>query len=305
MRALSISGRLAGLVLAATLTGLVPAAAQELFATPQDAATALVEAARHPGEGRLDRIFGPGGAGMLSSGDPDEDQRHLDEFLALASRRTDVVAGPGDDKVLVFGTDGWQFPVPLKPVDGKWGFDLVAGQQELTDREIGRNELAVIAACGDFVAAQREYYASLHDDQPVPQYARRFISTPGRHDGLYWDPDSPSDRSPLGDRITPATAGASAGTGRPQAYNGYFFRILTRQGSAAPGGAYSYLVRERLLAGFAMVAWPERWGETGVMTFQCDQMGTVYEANLGERTARRAATILSFDPGPGWTRLDN
>ncbi|WP_029349272.1 DUF2950 domain-containing protein [Bosea sp. 117] len=289
--------------LAGALLLLTPAAAQETFPSPEAAAAALVEAARAPGQGALEKIFGPGGRELLASGDDDVDSFRREVFLNLAAGRIDVADGDNGGKVLVFGKVGWRFPIPLKQAGGSWTFDLVAGRQEITDRAIGRNEMTAIGACADYVAAQKEYFASLHDDEPVQQYARRFISTPDRHDGLYWPPAGPGDRSPLGERIAAAAAQRDA-TGKPQPYEGYFYRILTRQGPNAPGGAYDYMIKGRLLGGFAMIASPERWGETGVMTFLCDQRGRVYEINLGPKTSTLAPEITAFDPGPDWKPVD-
>ncbi|GLK84268.1 DUF2950 domain-containing protein [Ancylobacter defluvii] len=294
-----LAGSLFGAVLALTQ----PLAAQQSFPTPEAAAAALVETARQSGHEQLDNIFGSGASDLLVSGDEKADRQRLDAFLDLATKGVSVVDGPDGEKVLAFGTVGWRFPIPLKQTGGAWSFDLAAGRQEVLDREIGRNEITAIGACADYVAAQKEYFASLHDDQPVQQYARRFISTPGRHDGLYWAPETPDDRSPLGDRIAAAALERVAETGKPRAYNGYIYRILTRQGREAPGGAYSYMVNGRLLAGFAMLAYPERWQETGIMTFLCDQRGQVYERNLGRQTASVAAKIDVFDPGKEWTRV--
>ncbi|GGF66728.1 hypothetical protein GCM10007301_28000 [Azorhizobium oxalatiphilum] len=262
----------------------------------------MVEAARHPGEDRLDKIFGPGARDLVLSGDAAVDTKRLDDFLALAAKGTTVLDGPNATRVLAFGPQNWPFPVPLKQASGQWTFDLAAGRDEIIARAIGRNETIAIGACGDFVAAQREYFSSTHDGDPIPQYARRFISTPGMQDGLYWQPVSSADRSPLGDRIADAGIDASAPSERPRPYNGYVYRILTRQGPAAPGGAIDYMVGDRLLAGFAMLAYPARWQETGVMTFLCSQNGSVYEANLGPKTEKLASQIRSFNP-KGWRRV--
>ena len=281
-----------------------PACAQETFATPEAAEQALVEAARNPGQGALDRIFGPSGAEMLSSGDAETDKTRIADFLALADKGAGVVDGEGGHKLLTFGSGGWQFPIPLQPVSGGWTFDLAAGKQAMTDRVIGRNELMAIGACTDYVAAQKEYFAAFHDDDPVQHYARRLLSTEGRHDGLWWQPTSPTDISPLGDRIAASAIESGKEAGQPRSYHGYVYRILTRQGAAAPGGAYDYLVGGRLLAGFALIAYPERWGETGIMTFLCDQRGQVYERNLGKGTSAAAQTITTLDPTADWARVE-
>lgn len=281
------------------IAACLPASAQQAFATPDAAAKALVDAARDPVTGILDRIFGPGGRDLLVSGDAAVDQARIADFLALAEKGSAVADGEGDRKVLVFGNQGWRFPIPLQKKDGGWSFDLAAGKQAIIDRRVGMNELAAIGVCSDFVAAQNEYRNSLHDGEPVQQYAKRILSSPGRRDGLYWPPANAADRSPLGDRITGAIT--EGGDGRPRSYRGYVFRILMAQGPSAPGGAYDYLVKGRLLAGFALLAYPLTWGETGIMTFLCDQRGNVWERNLGERTPALAGAIRFFDPGVGWS----
>ncbi|WP_244644451.1 DUF2950 domain-containing protein [Azorhizobium oxalatiphilum] len=276
--------------------------AQQSFASPEAAATALVEAARHPGDGQLEKLFGLGARDLLLSGDAAVDHKRIDTFLALAAQGTTVLDGPNATRIIAFGRENWAFPIPLKPSNGQWVFDLAAGRDEIITRNIGRNETIAIGACGDFVAAQREYFSQTHDGDPIPQYARRFISSPGLRDGLYWPPDTPDDRSPLGDRIADAGLDGVTASDRPQPYNGYIYRILTRQGAGAPGGAFDYMVAGRLLAGFAMLAFPARWQETGVMTFLCSQNGSVYELNLGPRTEKLATQIRSFDP-KGWRRV--
>ena len=275
-----------------------PASAQQSFSKPDDAAQALVDAARNPGLGALDRIFGPGGRELLSSGDEATDASRIADFLALAEKGRSVADGPDGRKILVFGKDGWRFPIPLRESAGQWTFDLAAGREEMRDRTIGVNELRAIAACAVYGAAQREYFASLHDDDPVQQYAQRIVSSPGQHDGLWWPAEDAADRSPLGDRIAAAEVTGGAEATSP---DGYVYRILTRQGPNAPGGAYDYLVAGRMLAGFALVAWPERWDETGVMTFLCDQRGQVWQRNFGPRTSEHASRIRSLDPGREWS----
>lgn len=290
---------LASLVTLGSLAAASGASAQQVFATPDAASAALVDAAKHPGEGRLDAIFGPGGRDLLASGDPDLDRQHTEEFLGLAERASTVTDGEDGEKLLVYGDSGWVFPVPLKKGKDGWSFDVAAGRQEIIDRAVGRNEYMAIDACADYVAAQNEYFASLHDGQPVQQYAARFLSSPGTHDGLYWPPESQTDMSPLGNRI--AGEIDTGEDGGPGIYHGYHYRILTRQGPDAPGGAYDYKVNGRLLAGFAMLAYPADWGTSGVMSFLCDQRGEVYQSNLGPDTGKLAERILSFNPGPGWT----
>ena len=274
--------------------------AQQAFPTPEAAAAALVAAAKEPGSGKLDAIFGGEANALLSSGDAALDASHIADFLTLAARGQTVADGAAGEKLLVFGDAGWRFPIPLKPDGAGWTFDIAAGKQHVADLTIGENELVAIGACADFNAAQAEYFQSLHDDQPVQQFARKLVSSDGLHDGLYWPPASQSDRSPLGDRIAAAVV-TGAGPAAARSYHGYHFKILTRQGASAPGGAYDYLVKGRLLAGYAMLAWPATWGETGVMTFLCDQRGTVYQRNFGPETDRLAPTISVFNPWSAWS----
>jgi hypothetical protein len=295
--------KLMGAIFVASLTiGLPQAHAQQAFDSPVTAAKALVDAARSPAPGTLDRIFGPGAAALLNSGDPETDKTRIASFLDLAEKGQSVTDGEGGRKVLVFGASGWRFPIPLRASNGAWTFDLAAGKQAVIDRKIGLNELAAIGACADYVAAQNEYRATLHDDEPVQQYARKLISTPGKHDGLFWEPASAADRSPLGDRITRAID--KGANGKAGSYRGYVFRILTGQGADAPGGAYSYMAGGRMLAGFALLAYPAAWGETGVMTFQCDQRGRVYQSNLGPNTQGAVRNITLFNAGQGWSPVD-
>jgi Protein of unknown function (DUF2950) len=282
------------------LHGAGSAIAQQVFPTPEAASQALVEAARNPGQGAIDKIFGPEGSRLLSSDDAEVDRERTEDFLALASRGTSVVDADAGGKVLVFGSDGWRFPIPLHSAPGGWTFDIVAGKQAITDRAIGRNEFTAMGACADYVDAQYEYFDSLHDDEPVQQFAQRLLSSPGKHDGLWWAPADATDISPLGDRIAETAVKTSRESGKPGSYQGYIYRILTQQGPSAPGGAYEYLAKGRLLAGFALIAYPEEWGKTGVMTFLCDQRGQVYERNLGPTTSQRAGAIKAFDPGAGW-----
>ncbi|WP_336800949.1 DUF2950 domain-containing protein [Kaistia sp. MMO-174] len=294
--------------LGALLAGVVlfshQARAQEVFPSPEAASTALVAAAKAPERGMLDKIFGDGARELIASGDEAVDKQRLSDFLVLAGDGSAVTDGDGGAKVLTYGADHWPFPIPLKQVAGGWAFDLDAGKERIADMTIGQNELVAIGACADYVAAQNEYFRTLHDNQPVQQFARRLVSSDGRHDGLYWAPETATDRSPLGDRIVAAAVHASKDPALPGSYHGYHYRILTRQGPAAPGGAYNYLVKDRMLAGFALVAYPETWGETGIMTFLCDQRGDVYQRNLGATTSRVAPQIRSFNPGPDWERVE-
>jgi hypothetical protein len=284
------------------LAASAPGAARaiESFQTPEAAADALVAAAKSPGSGGFTTIFGEEGAALLSTGDSAADARNLADFLELAAESRSVVEAADGEKTLAFGKIDWQFPIPLKQDNAGWQFDVVAGREAISNATIGENELVAIGACADYVAAQTEYFQSLHDEEPVQQFAKRLVSSDGLHDGLYWPPEEPTDRSPLGDRIV-AAAVAPGLDGGPGSYHGYQFRILTRQGAAAPGGAYDYRLNGRMLAGHALIAWPAIYGETGIMTFLCDQRGVVYERNFGPDTNNVAPAIRTFNPNPSWS----
>lgn len=203
---------------------------------------------------------------------------------------------------IAVGDKGWTLPIPLVKADTGWRFDLKAGEREMKVRRIGRNELAVIQVMQAYVDAQREYAQVDRDGNGIPEYARQITSTPGRKDGLYW-PAAAGDPSPLGRRF----ADAAADTGRRPAgtFHGYRYRILAAQGPAAAGGARDYVVADRMTGGFALIAWPATWGETGIMTFIINNDGIVYERNLGPDSARAVERIRAYNPDGMWRRTDN
>jgi hypothetical protein len=206
-------------------------------------------------------------------------------------------------RVLIVGNEGWPFPVPLVKAANGWRFDTAAGRQEVLSRRIGRNELAVIQICRTYVEAQRIYAASGHDGQAAGVYATKFRSDPGKQNGLYWPAGRKERRSPLGDLVANAAAeGRSIGEGpAPAPFHGYHFKILTAQGPAASGGAKSYVAEGRMSGGFALVAWPARYGVTGIMTFVVNQDGSLHEKDLGAGTAATAKAMKAYDPGAAWT----
>jgi hypothetical protein len=197
------------------------------------------------------------------------------------------------------GTDGWTLPIPLVKTDGGWRFDTNAGAEEIRVRRIGRNELAVMQTLLAVYDAQREYASEDRDGDSLRQYAAKLRSSPGKHDGLYW-PTRPDERpSPIG----PVLAAAGGRGTSVDGYHGYHYKLLTQQGVNAPGGPYNYLVRGKLVGGFGVMAWPVRYGDTGVMSFIINHDGQIYEQDLGRDSARKAAAAKSFDPGPGWRRV--
>jgi len=267
-----------------------PASAQQAFPAPEPAFEALVDGLARHDDALVRRVLGPGYAKVLPLGEHVEHDRV--DFLA-AWAKGHRVERTGDEAHLVLA-DGWSMPLPLALRDGAWRFDLAAGAQEMRVRRIGRNELAAINAMSAYVDAQREYAQADRNGDGVLEYARRMISRPGQHDGLYW---------PAGADEPPSPAGPLLDTGDLEdGYHGYRFRILQAQGSSADGGARSYVRHGRMTDGFGLVAWPARYGDTGVMTFIVNHDGVVYQKDLGARTAEAAAAIRRFDPGMGWTK---
>jgi Protein of unknown function (DUF2950) len=216
-----------------------------------------------------------------------------------------AAVAPEPAAVLQVGEDGWPLPIPMRRggPEGRWRFDVRAARQELLARRIGRNELAAIETLRAIVDAQRDYALTAGRQGPFRAYARRFFSSPGARDGLYWPTGEGEPESPLGPLVAAASDGGYGGRGttdQPQPFHGYLFRILERQGPAAPGGAMAYVVDGRMIGGFAVLAWPASYGNSGVMTFVVSHQGVVYERDLGAGTARLAREITAFDPGPGW-----
>ena len=201
------------------------------------------------------------------------------------------------------GKNGWTLPLPLVKTDAGWRFDVAKGKEEMTNRRVGYNELSAIEACKAYVAAQDEYFRLDRDSNGLREYARRFISTPGTHDGLYWPPENQADISPLDGFAEDANLASRSGE-KPEPYDGYYFRILTAQGPAAPGGAFSYLINGHMLAGYAMVAWPAAYGDSGVETFICGENGVVYQKDLGPNTAALGASMAEFNPDATWKAVE-
>lgn len=279
---------------------------QRSFATPEAAVEALVGTLRAgQGGGRVVAILGAGSAPALRSGDPVADRSARDAFLAAFDARSAIERPTPGTARLVVGADGWTFPFPLRQEGNRWRFDSRAGAQELIDRRIGRNELDAVQVLLAIVEAQGEYAAMARQSGGAPAYARRFTSTPGQRDGLYWHTEPGEAESPLGPLAAAASADGyrTAARGRPQPYHGYFFRILEAQGPSAQGGAQDYVADGRMTGGFAVIAWPARYGNSGIMTFMVNHQGAVYEANLGPNTEMLARRIRVFEPGEGWTRV--
>ncbi len=278
------------------------AVSQQWFATPEDAVTALRSAAEDKDKAALDRVFGPEVHDLLT-GDEVQDANNARNFAAHLAQGCAQVR-EGDDKItLEIGTNNWPMPVPLVKVNGQWHFDTAAGKEEVINRHIGKDELHAISVCRAFVVAQRQFAAANPGTDGKPVYALKFKSSPGLKDGLYWPATGSEPDSPFGPLVAEAHAEGYFGkqTPGPKPFHGYLFRILTRQGKQAPGGKLDYMSRGKLTDGFALVAYPEIWDKSGVMTFIINQDGKLYQRNLGEDTARRASAMKEYNPGPEWT----
>jgi hypothetical protein len=276
------------------------------FATPEAAVAALRLATAAADTNALSEIFGPG-AEDLQNPDRIQATNELKTF-SVALAETNHLERLSDSLVqLEVGDDLWPFPVPIVKKDGVWFFDTDTGKDELLSRRIGKNELATLPVMRAYVDAQREYASNDHDGNQILQYAQRLVSSPGKHDGLYWPPESDEDLSPLG----PLVAYAQAEGYNPELseeeevqrgpYYGYYFKILTRQGKHALGGKYDYVINGNMIAGFAMVAWPADYGGTGVMTFMVNQQGRVYQKDLGPKTSKLVSKMKEYDPDSSWT----
>jgi hypothetical protein len=277
---------------------------QAIFHTPDEAATALKRAFKLQDMEQVKAIFGSQGVEAVASGDPVAD-RHDREVIALAMDQSWRWSPHGDDgKVLIIGDEKWPFPVPLIQTSGGWMFDSEAGKHEVLARRIGGNELGVISLCRDYVGMQKEYATQPHDGKPAGLFAQRMRSAPGRHDGLYWPRMHGEARSPLGDTMAEAAAeGYDQDKPESSPFRGYRYRILKAQGPAAPGGQKSYVVDGAMTGGFAMVAWPAKYGFSGVMTFVVGQDGVVYQKDLGPDTGTLASGMAEYNPDDTWTEV--
>ncbi|MBV1798929.1 DUF2950 domain-containing protein [Siccirubricoccus sp. G192] len=279
----------------------------QAFRTPQEGFAALADAIRAQDERRLLRILGGEARRLIRSGDPVEDRAARERFAAAYTERSEILWTSPYIAMLEVGNDRWPFPIPMvRPAGhaGKWRFDARTGAQELVDRRIGRNEIDTIEVLGAIVAAQDEYSRTAGRRGAFRAYARRFFSTPGMRDGLYWPASDGEPESPLGPLAAAAGAGRYGGPpvpgDAPRPFHGYLFRILEAQGPAAPGGAMDFVVHGQLIGGFGVLAVPAQYGVTGIQTFMTSHAGVVYQRNLGPDTGRTASRINAFDPGPGW-----
>jgi hypothetical protein len=275
-----------------------------LFASPEEATQALLAATKAKDKTAIHEIFGAQAHELLTSGDPVQDKAEFASFATAISQMCNLVR-KGDDKIVLYiGAENWPFPIPLVKKDGQWFFDALAGKDELINRRIGEDEIIAIGVCRAYVAAQREYAGEDRAGDGVLKYAQKLMSTPGKKDGLYWEPVPDEPLSPFGPLVAQAREegyGQNHQKGHHQPFHGYLFKILTAQGADAPGGPYNYIINGNMIAGFALIAYPAHWGDSGVMTFIVNQQGKVYQCNLGENSADLAGAITEFNPDSQWT----
>ena len=274
------------------------------YTTAEDAARDLIETVKKGNLDQLLALFGPEGRELVASSDAANGRRNREVFVAAAAQQWRLEDRGADTKELIIGNEDWPFPIPLVRDARGWRFDTEAGKEEILARRIGRNELAVIDICRAYVGAQRAYARSGHDGKPAGIFARRFNSEPGVHNGLYWPAKRGEPRSPLGDLVAAAAGdGYELGANKePAPFHGYYFRILTAQGPAAPGGAKDYVSNGGMSGGFALVAWPAQYDATGIMTFIVNGDGAVLEKDLGPETAATAKAITRYDPDDTWRK---
>jgi DUF2950 family protein len=278
---------------------------QKSFPSPEEAVKAAVTAAKNNDDKQLVAIFGPGSQELMSSGDPVADKQRREQFLKAYDEKNTLVTD-GDNRIVVIGNNEWPFPIPLVKKGEGWVFDTAKGKEEILNRRIGQNELDAIQVSLAYVDAQREYAMKDRDGSGLRGYAQKIRSDPGKKNGLYWDAKAGEEQSPLGPLAVRARSegyGQNKASDKPVPYRGYYYRILTAQGKAAPGGARSYIVKGKMIGGFALVAYPAEYGNSGVMSFIVNHEGKVFQKDLGKNTASAAASMKEYNPDSAWTEV--
>ena len=298
-------------VLFITLTyGQVLAAAepkQKTFPSPEEAVKALVAALKAGDTKALSALFGPGSKDLVSSGDRVADKANSDRFVSSYEEKNRLEESGTDKVVLYVGNRDWPFPIPVVKREGSWRFDSKEGKEEILARRIGKNELSAIQVCLAYVDAQREYAEKDRDGDGLLEYARKFGSDPGKKNGLYWEAKAGEEQSPLGPLVAAAQEkGYKVGKSgsKPAPYFGYYYRILTAQGKSATGGAYDYVVQGKMIGGFALVAYPAKYGASGIMTFIVNHDGVVYQKDLGKKTEKTALAMKLYNPDATWKKVE-
>ena len=274
---------------------------QKTFASPAEAGKAFLDAARSGDETALLAIFGPDSKDVLFSGDPVKDQNALQTFVSAYETMNRWSKINGGGQMLYVGSENFPFPVPLlQNSSGRWYFDSAGGADEILARRIGRDELVAMAATAALGNAQQEYFSGTHPGGEAKQYAQQFASDEGKQNGLYWSDSAGRPQGPLSQMGDFANGAGYTNAGTPQPFNGYYFRILTKQGDAAKGGAKDYIVNGKMTRGFAILAYPAEYQNSGIMSFLVGTDGIVYEKDLGPKTADTAAALTEYNPGDGW-----
>jgi hypothetical protein len=273
-------------------------AGQKTFAAPADASKALYDAVKAGDKTAMGTVLGVSSAPILSSGDPVQDQKNGDNFIRRYEQMNRWGKETNGDETLFMGAENWPFPIPLKKNAGQWYFDSKAGVEEVLFRRIGANELAALRVSQALADAQDEYFSGTHDGDTVHQYAQKIISEPGKQNGLYWKTSEGEPQSPIGPMI--AEAAGEGYSNKADPFHGYYFRVLTAQGAAAPGGAKSYIVDGKMTKGFAFIAYPAEYRNSGVMTFVVNLNGVIYEKDLGPKTEDLAKAITAINPDNTW-----
>ena len=276
---------------------------QKRFATAEEAVQSVIKAAKADDRAELLAIFGTDAEEFLSSGDKVADRRARQVILVAVKEKWKLTSQGPNTKTLIIGNEEWPYPIPLVKDKGGWRFDTAAGREEVLYRRIGRNELSTIQACRVYLQAQKEYAAQSHDGKPAGLFAQKFGSQPGKQDGLYWKVGPSEDLSPLGEFAAQASSEGYSRSDAPIPLHGYFFRVLTAQGPAAPGGAKSYISNDEMKSGFGLVAYPADYRNSGVMTFIINQDGVIYERDLGEKTVQLASQITEYNPDKSWRKF--
>jgi hypothetical protein len=279
---------------------------QKGFATPEAAVRAFAAAMESNNENELLSIFGMAGKELISSGDPVRDKQRRETFIADYNRKNKLTQ-EGSRMILNVGEKDWPFPIPLVKQGDQWFFDTKAGKEEILNRRIGENELSTVQTLLAIVDAQREYAMHDRNNDGIREYAEKFGSDPGKKNGLYWPMMPGEEPSPLGELVADARAEGYRRSGTQQGpipFHGYYFRMLKKQGKHAAGGAFDYVVKNKMIGGFAVIAYPAAYGSSGVMTFIVSHEGVVYQKDLGKNTAKTATAMTSFDPDKTWKKVE-
>jgi hypothetical protein len=285
-------------------TNVAAPAKQKTFITPEAAVATLIQALRNNSEKDLLAILGPGSENLISSGDQVEDKKQSARFIKLYDEKN-FLENAGDRRMILHvGNNDWPFPIPIVKTGNEWRFDIKLGKEEILSRRIGRNELNTIQTCLAIVDAEREYATRDRDGSGLLEYAQKFFSDMGKKNGLYWEAKPGEKPSPLGLLVAKAQGEGHRKDEKPAPYDGYFFRILTAQGKDANGGAYSYVVKGKMIGGFALVAYPASYGVSGVNTFIVNHEGVVYQKDLGPDTAKKAKSMKEFNPDKTWGKAE-